>query len=234
MDYPNDFDTPAFPAGKALAFSRTVAIWISIVFFLIIALCAFVVYTTRLKQNYPFLIAVNPITNEWDVVTYPGKNTKEIIYEHQIIQEKLVNNYVKNWFTISGNQSENEEKWKECTIADCDEPEQFSPNNTKCFMFCYSSEDLFTQFQKKILPEYRARVSQGTETWTVTDMRITPSENISESGSFWQVYFFVNSSVSGPIDVVAFVDIARNEDLYPATLGYYVKDFNAYKMSHPK
>ena len=58
-------------------------------------------YGTRLKQNYPFLIAVNPITNEWNVVTYPGKNTKEVIYEYQIIQEKLVSNYITNWFTIS-------------------------------------------------------------------------------------------------------------------------------------
>ena len=77
MEYPNNFDVPSFPAGKTVAFSRSMAIWISIVFFLIVVACGFVLFGIHQKKNYPFLISIDPFTDEWSVVAYPQEK-KEI------------------------------------------------------------------------------------------------------------------------------------------------------------
>ncbi|MBQ6012378.1 MAG: hypothetical protein IJL23_04680, partial [Alphaproteobacteria bacterium] len=100
MDYPNNFDVPAFPAGKTIAFTRTISIWLSIVFFLIIVACGFLLFFAHARKNFPFLISINPITEDWSVIAYPGEKEKPIP-QYQYIQEKLVHDFVKDWFTIS-------------------------------------------------------------------------------------------------------------------------------------
>ena len=230
MDYPNDFDTPAFPAGKSIALTRSISIWISIIFFLIVCACGLVLYTTHMRGNYPFLISVDPITNEWNVVTYPNKESSGVTQQYQIVQEKLVNDYVMNWFTISKNQTINEKRWQRCDAEDCDLPEQFRPNNLECFLFCNSSSELFTQFETKVKNEYLARVDERSEEWSV-EIKNIMLNSINENGGFWQVYFVVYSTINGPFDVLAFVKTARSLDSHPATLGYYIEDFNAYRMS---
>ncbi|MBO7053682.1 MAG: hypothetical protein J6W27_04600 [Alphaproteobacteria bacterium] len=230
MDYPNDFDTPAFPAGKSIALTRSISIWISIIFFLIVCACGLVLYTTHMRGNYPFLISVDPITNEWNVVTYPNKDAKNITPQYQVIQEKLVSDYVMNWFTISKNQKINNQRWQRCEPEDCDLPEQFRPNNIECFLFCNSSTNLFEQFETKVTPEYVARVDERAEEWNV-EIKNIMINSVGENGGFWQVYFVVHSTINGPFDVLAFVKTARSVDSHTATLGYYVDDFNAYRMS---
>ena len=44
------------------------------------------------------------------VVAYPNKNAVNTVNQTQIIQEKLVNDFVTNWFTISKNKKINESK----------------------------------------------------------------------------------------------------------------------------
>lgn len=229
MEYPNDFDVPSFSAGKTVAFSRGISVWISIVFFLIIAACGFVLLGVHLKKNYPFLISVDPITDEWTVIAYPH-DSQEKIQQYQIIQEKLVKDYVTNWFTISGNARENELRWKSCEMDECTDPSQFKPDNISCAIACKSSMSLFEDFSKIVLPEYQARVSTGAEKWTVGRMLITPNV-VSEKSGTWQVVTDITSSINGTFKVLSFVDINRDVNMYPATFGYYVEDFNAYRIA---
>lgn len=229
MDYPNDFDTPTFPAGKSIALSRTVSIYIAVCFFLIIVGCCFLLYFTKLKQNYPFIVSVDPLTDDWTVVAYPNKNATNTISQTHIVQEKLVNDFVTNWFTISKDRKINDAIWSECTTDDCSAPQQFSPTNVQCAIYCSADNKLYKQFQEKVLPEYNARIKQRSENWTVEKIDIRPSY-VGETGGLWQAFVSIKSNINKTFNVLAFITIARSDELYPANLGYYVQDFNSYRM----
>ena len=230
MGYPNDFNIPAFPAGKTIALTRSVSVWISVVFFLIVAVCCFILLGIRYKTNYPFLISIDPITDDWNVVTYPKEKQKEVYQQYEFIQEKLVNDFVVNWFTISSNKQINEDRWSECSVDECGDPEQFNPANTYCALVCKSDSAVFKDFQDNVLPLYRAMINQASETWRIVGKQILPIK-MSENGSQWQVYIVIQSAVMGQFNVLAFVDIARRIDMYPATFGYYVKQYNSYRIT---
>ena len=184
----------------------------------------------KYKTNYPFLISIDPITYDWSVIAYPNQNIKTAINQYQIVQERLVKNYVTNWFTISDNRKTNEDRWLECSVDDCKAPEQFEPGNIKCSLFCSSDEKLYEQFAVKVLPEYHERIKQANEKWTVGDMQILPT-SVSENSSKWQVIATINSNITSQFVVLVFVNINRDPGLYPANLGYYVQDFNAYRIN---
>jgi len=228
LDYPNDFDIKSFPAGKTIALSRSVSIWISIVFFLIVAACGFVLLGIHYKQNYPFLISVDPFTNEWDVVTYPGKNKKETVHQYQIVQEKLVSDFVTDWFTISSNTNENEKRWASCENEECSLSEQFSPDNINCALSCKSSDSVFEEFTKNVLPDYLS-YTKSSGKWSVTHMLITPISVKPTSGT-WQVVVSVQPAMSAPFDALVFITIEQDQNKYPATLGYYITSFNSYRI----
>lgn len=228
MEYPNDFNIKSFPAGKTIALSRSVSIWISIVFFLIVAACGFILLGIHYKQNYPFLISVDPFTNEWEVVTYPEKNEKEIAHQYQIFQEKLVRDFVKNWFTISGDSQANEMRWQQCSDEDCSQSEQINPDNTKCAISCKSNAAVFGEFTKNVLPDYRA-YAESSGKWSVGPLLITPND-INQTSSTWQVIVPVQPAMSAPFDALVFITIEQDQTKYPATLGYYVTSFNSYRI----
>lgn len=186
-------------------------------------------FFVRAKKNFPFLISVDPLTDEWTVVTYPKQKHETTIQQYQIIQEKLVSDFVTNWFTISPRQSENQARWRECGIDECDAPEQYNPQNMDCALSCTATPDLFAQFSKKVLPEYNARINQASETWTITKRDIVPYY-VETDASAWQVYIEIRSSISSIFNVLAFVNIKQNSDAYPATLGYYIENFNSYRL----
>jgi hypothetical protein len=234
LDYPNNFNVPAFPAGKTVAFARGVSVWTSIVFFLIIVVCGFLLLNIHLRKNFPFLISINPITEDWTVVAYPGEKEKPIPQYHYI-QEKLVHDFVKDWFTISADMDLNEQVWEKCSVEECNNPEQFNPNNKICALSCKSSAPVFAEFEKKVLPNYRARIAEANEKWSISSRGsskgILINQNmVSENSSKWQVYTIVNSSVFGNFSVLIFVDIEREIGKYPATFGYYINQFNAYRI----
>ena len=67
------------------------------------------------------------------------------------------------------------------------------------------------------------------DVWVIrpNSLQITP---IGETG-IWQVRVDVLSSLNPePIKIIAYANVARNTELYPRTLGYYVADFNAYRI----
>jgi len=229
LNYPNDFETPAFPAGKSIALSRTMAIWMAVVSFLIIAACAMLIVVGRVKKNYPFIISTDPLTNDWNVIAYQDKTESKTIQQYQVIQEKLVSDYVTNWFTISSDNTNNEKRWQTCDETDCDATNQLNPNNLKCLMFCLSSNSLFKEFSEKIVPEYTERMSQKNETWEVQRLLITPS-TVTEQIGAWQVYAKIKSNINGNFNVLVFISVGYNSKSHSSTLGYYIENFAAYRV----
>ena len=229
MNYPNDFDTPTFPAGKSIAWSRVVSIKISVIFFLILCVCGLLLFAVRTKKNFPFLISIDPLTDEWTVVAYPKRKYEKNIQQYQIIQEKLVTNFITNWFTISNDISENRARWQTCDVSDCADSQQYNPTNIECAIFCTSSDALFNQFVKNVVPDYIARINQASETWTIEKWDIVPYF-VTQNASAWQVYIEIHSNISGIFNVLTFINVKRNPGAYPATLGYYIEDFNSYRM----
>ena len=229
MNYPNEFDTPTFPAGKTIALSRGVSIWTLTISFLIICACGLMLLLVRSKNNYPFLISTDQLTSDWSVVAYPEKEREISVKE--ITQENLVRKYVDYWFSINKNDFINDSLWQECSDTDCEKPEQYDPMNRKCALFCSSDKEIFEQFTAKIMPEYRARIEQKSETMRVVSQIITPPATGANATNVWQSYVIVDSSVNGKFDVLVFLELGKEDGKYPATLGYYVKDFNSYRMS---
>ena len=228
MDYPNGFDIKSFPAGKTVALSRTFAVWISITFFLIVAMCGFLLLGIHFKKNYPFLISVDPFTEEWSVITYPDKNEKESVHQYQIVQEKLVSDFVTNWFTISGDTQINEARWQQCDAEECLQSEQINPDNIKCAISCKSDANVFEEFTENVLPDYR-NYAGGAGKWTVERMLITPND-VNETSGVWQVVVSVRPSMSASFNALVFITIEQDLNKYPATLGYYIKNFNSYRL----
>ena len=196
---------------------------------MIICACGLLLLFVRAKKNFPFLISVDPLTDEWTVVAYPKEKNEKSVEQYQIIQEKIVSDFVTNWFTISKRQSENDARWEKCDAVKCNAPEQYNPNNIECALSCVSGDDLFNQFSKKIRPEYTARIDQASETWTVNKMDIVPYY-VTMGASAWQIYIEIQSSISGIFNVLAFIEVKQTPDAYPATMGYYIEDFNSYRM----
>lgn len=230
MNYPDDFDTPTFPAGKTIALSRSVSVWIGIISFLIVVSCGLVLLLNSSKRTYPFLISADPMTSDWSIVAYPEKNVK--ITQDNVIQENLVRNYVTHWFSISKNSAINESRWQECVLSDCDDADQYNPKNYRCALFCDSSSELFRRFHNDILPEYRGRVEQASETITVKSQLITPPaiKDKNNKSGLWQSYVELESSVNKKFNVLVFIELGYEPGTHLSTLGYYVKDFNAYRM----
>ena len=197
---------------------------------MIVCACGLLLFFVRAKRNFPFLISVDPLTDEWTVVAYPKTENVKSVEQYQIIQEKIVSDFVANWFTISKNQFENNARWNKCDSVKCALPEQYNPYNKECALFCVSSDDLFKQFSQKVKPEYAARIDQASETWTVTKQDIVPYY-VTPDASGWQVYIEIQSSISGIFNVLAFVDVKRATETHPATLGYYIEDFNSYRIN---
>ena len=219
---------PSFPAGKTIALTRAVAIWILIVFFLIVSVCGLILLCHKMKTNYPFLVSIDPFTDDWNVITYLNE-TQKPKQQFEIIQEKLVNDYVIDWFTISSDNTINNSRWKKCSTAECADSRQFNPTNVDCSISCKSSELLFKEFSEKVLPQYRAMIERTGETWGNIKKNILPIK-VTENSSKWQVHLTIQSKTQKTFNVLAFIDIERDVESYPASFGYYVKQFNSYRV----
>lgn len=231
MNYPDNFETAAFPAGRRIAVSRVAAIGTAIVFLLICFACGIMLWTMRSARVHPFLISVNDASGIWQVVGHDhGRKT---VSATRTLQESVVGNLVRNWFRISDDAFENAAIWRECDrSADCDSEDATVTVDGDCAMFCVTSADLFTTFVNDIVPGYRAR-AQNDQQWSVDmdSLRITPASKIDDRGGTWRVQATVMTNTGTPMDIIAFAVIRRDKRSYPRTMGFYVADFNAYKIN---
>lgn len=229
MNYPDNFETPAFPAGTRIASARAVAICTAISFLVIVFLCLILVWARGSIRKHPFLVSVgyNGI-GEWTVVGHDhGRRT---ISAARAMQEALVGKYIRARFAISGSAIENEGAWAACNrTTDCASIGN-SMARSGCTLYCAGTDEVFDKFVTKVVPDYRARAAVG-ERWTVdaSSMQIRPSSVINNDGGMWRAIFTLVSNMNASITVVAYVKIARNAKEYPGTLGFYVADFNAYR-----
>lgn len=233
MDYPSDFNTPAFPAGPRIAISRFMAIASCALFVVIIGLCLLLVWATRSQRIDPFIVTVDELTGNWTVVGHSHDNGPVEFPVLWSLQQSVVGNFTANWFTLSAAADENDARWQTCNRAtDCSVESTLKFGDRTCALYCNTGEDLFSDFIYNVVPKYQQRVSNG-EFWIVdkTKIQIETAGDVTDNGGTWRVYVTINSNISGDIDVIAFAKVARNMDLYPQTMGYYVADFNAYKLN---
>lgn len=231
MDYPGSFETPAFPAGKRIAVSRFMAIGISLVCLVIIFLCVLVWWTSRSQRVDPFIISINQITGQWEIV---GHSHGDFEYSpNRTMQESVVGNFAQNWFTISADMDENNAMWKTCDRNEtCQADDKLSYGDKTCALYCASGEDVFSRFVYNVVPDYLMR-ADGSERIAVNmeTLQISPIGQISDNGGTYRVQATLQSNLTGEMNVIAFAKVARNTSGYPRTLGFYVADFNAYRIN---
>lgn len=233
MDYPSDFDTPAFPAGPRIAISRFMAIASCVLFVIIIFACIVVLWAAKSQRVDPFVVSVDELTGEWIIVGHSHGNGPVEISAIESLQQSVVGNFMENWFTISGDTAENDARWQTCNrSSECSIENNLAYSDNTCVLYCASGEDLFTRFIYNIVPDYQTRVLAGEE-WVVDkmDFQFEPAGQISNDGGTWRITATIQSNISGNIDIVAFAKVARNLENYPQTFGFYVADFNAYKIN---
>lgn len=230
MDYPGNFEVPVFPAGKSIAISRFMAIGTSVLFLIIIFLCGLLIWSGRSDRLVPYMIATNNEYGEWQVI---GKADSVLQYTaERTMQEAVVGRFVQDWFRISLDGTENENAWRSCERTECTSGENLMYGDKMCALYCSSGDEVFARFTSEVLPAYRMAADNG-DVWSISDvdMNIQPAGRISAQGGTWRVNATVSSNRFGRFDVQIFMKIARNDNVYPGTMGYYVADFNAYRIN---
>ncbi|MDR0726895.1 MAG: hypothetical protein LBF37_02420 [Rickettsiales bacterium] len=229
MDYPGNFEIPVFPAGKRIAISRFMAIATLVSFLIIIFLCGILIWSARSDRLNPFMISANLVTGEWQVV---GRSDTTTDYSVEYtMQESVAGNFVKDWFKISSTPVANEVAWKQCDRATCGSGDGLMFGTRQCAIYCSVSDEVFSRFFYNTLPTYQARAENG-EVWYVNDNDITisPAGQVGPVGGTWEVRAIVSSETTEDFAIIAFIKIARNNNFYPKTMGYYIADFNSYRM----
>jgi len=230
LNYPDDFNTRTFPAGKSIAVSRAMGIGIMSAFFIIVCLCGLLIWTIRSARVEPYILATGGINDQWRVVMAGGDTPTTQMTDAQIFQQSLLWQFTQNWFNISSNDEINNAIWKtDCERKQCLSTE-IGPRN--CALFCATDDDTFFKFSNKVLPTYR-EYRTANVTWMADpqSMRIEPIGRISDDGGAWQIQITILTGGTGAIDVVAYAKVARNTKYFQNTIGYYVADFNAYRVS---
>lgn len=228
MEYPSGFDNPVFPTMRRLALARWMSVWTLVAFLVVIALCGFLMWSVHSMRANPYMIVIDPSSSEWSVISEKTERTQ--VPPYQVMQEYVVLNFARRWFAVSDKPNENEARWCKCDANSCDRYNMNADGKLPCLICCNSSSALYRTFTMDILPNYQARVLNG-ETWTLDTNSVVlhPESKPSESGGVWHMTGKIRSSISGVIEIEAFVNISKSLQSYPLTFGYYVSDFNAYK-----
>lgn len=233
MEFPSDFETSTFPAGKQIAVSRFLAIVITLVFIVIIVMCGLIIWATHSEKIHPFLISTNQITGRWRVEGHTHSRTKEVKIA-QTLQESVLVRFVRNWFQISEEDYVNELVWQSAPERSdaCGLDNSSSTDIDENVIYCLSSDNVYKLFTEQILPGYKMRVLNG-EVWSLesSSLQLVPISSVSQEGGTWQVTGRIVSNLQAPIDFFAIAVVDRRVETYPYTLGYHVTEFNAYKIN---
>lgn len=228
MMYPDDFNTPAFPSGKYVAISRFMAVSVMVLFFLIVCVCGVILWVKNTQSTSPFLISITPGGERWTLVSHENHTKQLPVYF--VLQESVVNNFARQWFTISDNILENTATWSDGCSRDSDEC-KIGGTNT-CAIFCDTDDNVFNNFKKHVLPVYEDMETNESAVWRVTSVRARPVDvrAISKNGGTWRLTVHVDT---GGVDTVffGFARVGYNSIEYPKTMGYYISDFNMFRMN---
>ena len=232
MKYPDDFNTPAFPAGKFVAVSRFMATAVMVIFFAIICVCGIILWVKKTQDISPFLVSLNPNGERWTLVEYNNHKTEIPVY--YVLQESFLNKFARDWFTISDDIRVNQANWAtscsrtgpECTTSNGDVFEV-------CSIYCSTDDVVFDNFKDVVLPVYSALETEKAAVWTVKDIYIKPldsMDSITETGGMWRLNIIVETD-NGLASFIAYALVEYDPDQYKKTMGYYVADFNAYRIN---
>lgn len=233
MEYPDDFETPAFPAGKLINSTRLVSIVTMVVFLLIVIACGGVLWVQQSVKVHPFLVSINNITGQWEIIGHEHEDIRQIPTKRSL-QESVIGKFLRSWFFVSNIESVRNDAWKSCERSTgCGVDYSVEDSAMSCALYCVSSDILYEKFIADVVPDYLVRIEAG-EVWTLisSSVQIAPIGEVTDTGATWQVRAQIESNLSDvPIDILAYVVVKRNNEVYPQTLGYYIEDFNAYKMN---
>ena len=230
MNYPDDFNTRTFPAGKSIAISRAMGVGIMTAFLLIVFLCGLIIWTIRSARVEPYILATGGFNDQWRIVMAGDVTPTTRMTDAQLFQQSLIWKFAQNWFNISPNHDRNAAVWNtECEYDQCLSEES---GTRECTLFCLTGQKLFSDFSEHILSQYKNYETMGA-TWMVVpeSMRIAPIGTILPNGGTWRVQLTILTGGTGAMDIVAYATIERNTKRFPRTMGYYVSDFNAYRVS---
>ncbi len=230
MDYPDDFDTSAFPAGKRIAVSRTAGIWVMVSFFLIIVCCLALPWVQKNTVIDPLVVYVNGSNGTWELVG--TQKTHQDMPYYVSVQRALVGLFTEKWFTLSDDATVNAERWDSCdreTVC-ATRVDSSLYTHAGCDLYCMTDDEFYRNFTTNVLPMYQTTASFG-ERWYVNPSKIIVNQNgnITDQGGEWIVRATVRSSINGNFDIIAYVQVMRDTERYPQTLGYYVSNFNSYR-----
>lgn len=245
MEYPSDFDTPTFPAGRRLALLRFVSIGTMVIFLLIFIMCGVVLWARNSIQIHPFLISINNITGQWTVVGHQHGDM-HTIDGMQSIQESVIGRFIRDWFRVSNNPNVNDFTWAtppedfQCTWDN--DTRSDSGIGTDGFMriqnnynlYCLSAPSVRNMFLEDIVPAHRDLYAQGdfqSVDMSTLQLMSIPVQSSSQMYALWQATFTIRTQKSGPISVLAYIQLSFDFDTYPKTFGFYVSEFNAYKTN---
>lgn len=233
MDYPSGFDTPAFPAGKRIAALRVFCVAIMVVFLLIVFACGMLLWVQKSAHVHPFLISINDVTGQWQVVGHQHGKYKEISTA-QTLQESVLVKLLQNWFTITGDDATNSTLWQSCDRdIECRGENKKISEFEKCAIYCLSAEDVYDDFVQVTIPDYQARVTAG-EMWIMDmpSLQILPIEEPNFNGGTWQIRANVFSNLfEMPMQMLIYANVSRDTNLYPQTMGYYISKINVYRIN---
>lgn len=233
MKYPDDFNTPAFPAGKFVAVSRLMATVSMVVFIAIIALCSIILWAQRTQDVEPFLVSYTLNGEPWTTISHNAHDTE--IPATYVVQESVLNKFIRQWFTISDNADINADVWDancsrqspECTGKDV-------VNTNKCAIYCACGDNVFDSFKNVVLPTYLNLESEYDAIWTVQDVLISPMEPVekiaSNNSGFWKFNVSVQTNM-GLLNFVGYARTDRDSEQYKKTMGYYISEFNTYRVN---
>lgn len=231
MKYPDDFNTPAFPAGKFVAVSRFMATAIMVVFFLIICLCGLIFWVKKTQDVSPFLISLSPNDERWAVVAHDNHTTEVPAY--YVLQESLLNKFAHNWFTISNNNQVNQAVWKNCAENKQICQDTTGDDSDVCAIYCASNIAVYDAFEKVVLPVYTDLSTEQSVVWNVVGVSIKPVDSIksiTDVGGMWKLNIAVDNGAN-IVNFIGYAVTAYDATQYPKTMGYYVANFNTYRMN---
>lgn len=227
MEYPSEFDVPAFPAGRRIAVSRAMAIATMAVFLLIICACGMLLWVKRSVTIHPFLISVNNITGQWEIVGHNHFRDKQMTAD-RTLQESVIGKFMRAWYRVGTNAERNAANWQKCDRTTvCDRENKAGRDTNACTLYCLTDNGLYGRFTGTVMPDYMARSAAGeTLSLDTSSLQMTPLD--AKGG--WQVRATIKSNISAPIKILAIVRVGNDKTTYRTTLGYYVADFNAYRI----
>ena len=233
MEFPDDFNAKTFPAGPRLMTARIVSVATMVVFLLIVCVCGLLLWTQRSVHVHPFLISINPITGQWDIVGHEHGGMRELTTT-QSLQESVIGKFIQQWYFIPENISSSARLWSDkCEReTNCTSDAQSDINTNQCELYCISSQTLYDTFINTVVPDYTNRIALGEHlSADMSTLQLLPLDEITADGGNWQIRVTLYFGTSDEINILAYARIGRDTNAYPQTLGYYVSDFNAYRTN---